>query len=100
MVLMRTQQKSDLLKYLLHERNKKPKKIKSNKEAIFKKAIDLLEEYKSSPSKKKKDTEDAFGKHIAHQLRSFSQRQSYFPHFSSLMHNIPKWSDIQEKTYS
>ena len=54
MVLMRTQQKSDLLKYLLHERNKKPKKIKSNKEAIFKKAIDLLEEYKSSPSKKKR----------------------------------------------
>ena len=54
MVLMRTQQKSDLLKYLLHERNKKPKKMKSNKDAIFKKAIDLLEEYESSPSKKKR----------------------------------------------
>ena len=53
--------------------------MKSNKEVMFKKAIDVLEECKPSPSKK--DAEDAFGKHVTHQLRSFSQRQQYFLHF-------------------
>ena len=29
----------------------------------------------------KEDADDACGKHIAHQLRSFSQKQQYFLHF-------------------
>ena len=29
----------------------------------------------------KEDADDAYGKHIAHQLRSFSQKQQYFLHF-------------------
>ena len=50
-----------------------------NKEVMFKKVIDVLEECKASPSKE--DANNACGKHIAHQLRSFSQNQEYLPQF-------------------
>ena len=46
---------------------------------MFKKAVDVLEECKSSSSKE--DTEDAFGKHIAHKLRSFFIEAAIFPSF-------------------
>ena len=55
------------------QRNKVKQKI------MFKKAIDLLEECKSLTSKE--DAENVFGKHKAHQLISFSQRQQYLLHF-------------------
>ena len=43
--------------------------MKSKKEVMFKKANDVLKKCKSCPSKE--DAEDAFGKQLIHQLRSF-----------------------------
>ena len=53
--------------------------MRLSKEVMFKKVIDVLEDCKASPSKE--DANNACGKHIAHQLRSFSQNQEYLLQF-------------------
>ena len=53
--------------------------VKSNKEAIFKKAIDMLEECKSWPSKE--DAENVLGKNIAHQVQIFFTEAVIFTSF-------------------
>lgn len=53
--------------------------MKSNKEAIFKKAIDMLEECRSWPSKE--DAENALGKNIAHQVQIFFTEAVIFTSF-------------------
>lgn len=59
----------------------------SNKEVLFKKSIDVLQDCKSSPSKE--NAKDAFGKHITNQLRSFFTEAAIFTSFKNIGVDIP-----------
>lgn len=59
----------------------------SNKEVLFKKSIDVLQDCKSSPSKE--NAKDAFGKHITNQLRSFFTEAAIFISFKNIGVDTP-----------
>ena len=78
---------------------KKSKRIKDTKEAMLKKALTVLEKTGEKPQMKNQDEDehDAFGRHIASQLRKMAEKEREFAHFKiqEVIFNI-KFSGAQQ----
>ena len=62
---------------------KKSKRINDTKEAVLKKALTVLEKTgeKTQIKNQDEDEHDAFGRHIASQLRKMTEKEREFAHF-------------------